>query len=244
MANNIIGGLLNLGGAIVNGVSGHFERQDKIDMINIQGKIEKDLIDAKSNAEARMEGERRETIKAKGEIDIRKQEIKGQFDLKNKELDNIRANDKEKFDKDMKQMDYQFQKDIKTLDYEQEIRREEQKDKSKQVDAQIEIDRNSANAENQRKLITIEEEYKLKNKNADNQMTIDMRNLELKEKDMNQKHEQKTQEIANQFELNKEKLNQNAEDMRSTHLEKQKEIDNKFKLDMKDMDLKEKDSER
>lgn len=66
-----------------------------------------------------MEGERRETVKAQGEIDIRKQE--------RKELDNKRANDKEKHDKDMKQMDYQFQKDMKTLDYEQEIKREEQK---------------------------------------------------------------------------------------------------------------------
>ena len=71
-----------------------------------------------------------------------------------------------------------------------------------------------------------------------------MKNLELKEKKMNQNHEQSIQNITNQHELNKEKLNQNAEDMRSTHLEKQKEIDNKFKLDMKDMDLKEKDSER
>jgi hypothetical protein len=34
---DIIGGLFNLGGAITNGISGHIERQDKIDMINIQG---------------------------------------------------------------------------------------------------------------------------------------------------------------------------------------------------------------
>lgn len=34
---DIIGGHFSLCGAIVNGVSGHFERQDKIDMINIQG---------------------------------------------------------------------------------------------------------------------------------------------------------------------------------------------------------------
>ena len=46
--------------------------------------------------------------------------------------------------------------------YYAKIKREEQKDKSRQVDAQIEIDKNNANASNQRKLIKIEEEYKLK----------------------------------------------------------------------------------
>ena len=149
---DIIQGIFGIGGKVIDGVSGHFERQDKIEMVREQGNIEEKLVYAKAEADSRIEAEKRETIRVQGDIDIKKQEIKGQFDLESKKLDNIRANDKEKYDKVMKEMDYNFQKENKRLDYDQEIRREEQKDKSRQVDAQIEIDKQNAAASNEREL--------------------------------------------------------------------------------------------
>ena len=130
--DSAIKGVTLIGGKIVDTIDKQDERVHQENMLAKKGEIEANLIEKRSIAKCA-------EINAQGEIDLKKQKLTQE---REKEID--------EHNERMKVIENDQIKDMKKLDYQHELDLLDHKDKSKQVEAQIEIDKKNADQNNLR----------------------------------------------------------------------------------------------
>ena len=83
----------------------HVERQDNIRRTEVQGNIERDLIRARGEADARYQEQKANTIRAEGEVRIGKIRAEGEIAVKKEALNNERKRDDAHHKEEMKKIE-------------------------------------------------------------------------------------------------------------------------------------------